>query len=417
MHSRVLFLAPQPFFQERGTPIAVKMALEALTSAGGEQGVDAITLVTYPEGEDVQIPGVTIDRVRTPRWLHGVGPGASWRKIGCDFLLALKVFSLLWRNRKNQFALIHAIEESVFIALFAKMAFGVRYIYDMDSSLSLQLTEQWKWLRPLRSAFEFLEGIAIRHSIAVAPVCNSLQEIAVRQGARSITMLRDVSILIDDPEAPSSRTIRGEMGIPDDGLAITYVGNLEAYQGVDLLVESFAQISGSFPLARLVIVGGREQHRIELELLARKIGIDDKVTFLGPRPIKHLAAYLRASDILAAPRTRGNNTPMKVYSYLHSGRVLIATRLPTHTQVLDDEICVLVEPSPREFGAGLASLLSDAELRLRLGSSAAVRAEAQFTPAAFKEQLSILYKNVLGVSSSKSEAICSIDGKINETAS
>ena len=43
-------------------------------------------------------------------------------------------------------------------------------------------------------------------------------------------------------------------------------------------------------------------------------------------------------DVLASPRRHGQNTPFKVFTYLASGKPLVATRIPTHTQLLDDSL-------------------------------------------------------------------------------
>ena len=48
---------------------------------------------------------------------------------------------------------------------------------------------------------------------------------------------------------------------------------------------------------------------------------------------------------------------MKIYSYLDADRPLVATRLPTHTQVLDGQISLLVEPTPEDLARGLDQLL------------------------------------------------------------
>ena len=56
--------------------------------------------------------------------------------------------------------------------------------------------------------------------------------------------------------------------------------------------------------------------------------------------------FLDAADVLVSPRSRGTNTPLKIYQYLRSGRPIVATRLLTHTQVLSDEIAILTAPTP-----------------------------------------------------------------------
>ena len=59
-----------------------------------------------------------------------------------------------------------------------------------------------------------------------------------------------------------------------------------------------------------------------------------------------LASLLAQADVLVSPRTRGNNTPMKIYSYLDAGRAVLATDLPTHTQVLTPECARLAPADP-----------------------------------------------------------------------
>lgn len=70
--------------------------------------------------------------------------------------------------------------------------------------------------------------------------------------------------------------------------------------------------------------------------------------FLGAQPVALLSAvYLAQADILVSPRSKGSNTPMKLYSYLASGKPILATNLWTHTQVLTAASAVLTEPRPR----------------------------------------------------------------------
>ena len=51
----VLLLAPQPFYRERGTPIAVRLLAETLCSLG-----HAVDLLVYHEGEDISFPGLRL---------------------------------------------------------------------------------------------------------------------------------------------------------------------------------------------------------------------------------------------------------------------------------------------------------------------------------------------------------------------
>jgi glycosyltransferase involved in cell wall biosynthesis len=107
--------------------------------------------------------------------------------------------------------------------------------------------------------------------------------------------------------------------------------------------------------------------------------------------VSDLGFYLAQADILVSPRLRGNNTPMKLYSYLHSGKALVATDLPTHTQVLDRHVAILVEPSPTAFAQGLLGLVRSPGQRSRLGTAGKRLVEEHYSYAAFRTQLDGLY--------------------------
>ena len=393
---KILFLAPQPFYQERGTPIAVKIALETLVKKlGKSEGPDsAIELLCYAAGEDVEIPGVRIHRAPSLSCLRGIRPGISLKKLLCDVIFFFSTLALVIKARKRPYTIIHAVEESVFIAWLVKKVWGIPYIYDMDSSLSLQVTEKWWWSKPLYPVMNFLEGIAVRGSVAVAPVCDALSAIATKHGSPHTVMLRDVSLLPVSHDNNACRNHALGLQLSGEQPVILYVGNLEFYQGIDLLIESFALVRDDPSRPHLVIVGGDKGAIERYRAKATLLGCAAQVSFLGPRPVSRLRDYLAAADILVSPRVKGNNTPMKIYSYLHSGKALLATDLSTHRQVLDDDISVLAPAEPQGFAEGLRTLLDSSTLRRTIGENAQKRAEALYTLSAFETQLAALYDEV-----------------------
>lgn len=393
---KVLFLAPQPFYQERGTPIAVKIALETLAKKlSHTQSVETvIDVLCYAEGEDIEIPGVRIHRTPSPAFLRGIRPGISLKKLLCDIIFFFSTLALVLKARKRQYTIIHAVEESVFMAWLVKRLWRIPYIYDMDSSLSLQVTEKWWWSKPLYPLMSFLEGIAVRGSVAVAPVCDALSAIATKHGSPHTVMLRDVSLLPLSAEHNDCRNRVLGVSVGNTQPVVLYVGNLEFYQGIDLLVEAFALVRTHASQPHLVIVGGTSDSIERYQNKASHLGCETTVTFLGPRPVSQLKDYLAAADIVVSPRVKGNNTPMKIYSYLHSGKALLATDLATHRQVLDDEISVLAPAEANGFANGLRTLLDKPELRKTIGENARKRAEALYTLSAFETQLAALYDEV-----------------------
>src|SRR5207247_2340739 len=88
-------------------------------------------------------------------------------------------------------------------------------------------------------------------------------------------------------------------------------------------------------------------------------GAAERCVFAGKRPPAELPAFLALADVVVSPRREGENTPFKVYTYMASGRPLVATRIPTHTQLLDDTLVFLVEASPEGLARGIEEALAD----------------------------------------------------------
>lgn len=175
------------------------------------------------------------------------------------------------------------------------------------------------------------------------------------------------------------------------GPLLMYVGNLERYQGIDLLLTSFQLTLSQVNDAHLVIIGGVCEHIEQYQQLSQQLGIHQHVHFIGKRPVEHLAHYLAQADILVSPRTQGSNTPMKLYSYLDSGKALLATNLSTHTQVLNHQVAWLAAPNVSEFSQGMVTLIRDETLRHQLGCSAQQLVAQNHTYEAFSTKLTGLY--------------------------
>jgi glycosyltransferase involved in cell wall biosynthesis len=383
---RILVLAPHPFFQARGTPLAVKRVLEFLSSRGHQ-----LDLLTFHEGENVEIPNCRIYRIARPLWIRNIRPGFSFKKVVCDFFMFVQCLRMV---RRNHYDLIHAVEESAFIAAAMQRFSGVPYVYDMDSSLAEQLVDAYPSLQFAFSTLRRCEAVAVRHSLGVLTVCAALEDVAHGHAPdKPIGRVEDTTLL--EPEQPHFGNGQGDALLPPTvgsrNPVAMYVGNLERYQGIGLLLEGFRHALLRVPEAHLVIVGGVKDDIVHYGRRAQQLGIGHRVHFLGPRPISSLDGLFKRADVLVSPRLKGLNTPMKIYSYLDSGTAVLATRLRTHTQVLDDRTAYLVSPDPEALGDGLADLLSNPNLRERLARQAKDYVQREFTPEAAHRKLGSFY--------------------------
>lgn len=379
---KILLLAPQPFYQVRGTPIAVDLMLRTLSARGHE-----VDVLVYHEGASVTYPGVRVHRIPRVPGLSGVGPGPSMKKLCCDIPFFAQA---LWLAARGRHDLVHAVEESVFIAVVIRRLFGIRFVYDMDSSMSQQLAAKYPRAGWMSRWIRTCEEHAIRQAEAVVPVCDALAEMAGRYQPRRVAVLRDVSLLSVDGEVTHhARSLKDELRI--SGPIVMYIGNLEPYQGIDLLLESFALAKREVPSAQLVIVGGDSAGVRLYRQRCKRLDLTGSVHFVGPQPVNRLQECFACADVLVSPRITGGNTPMKIYSYLDSGRPMLATDLPTHTQVLTHQVAVLRPAQPQPFADGLVRLLKDPVLRSRLAQSAKMLAQTSYSYNVFEDTLTGLY--------------------------
>jgi glycosyltransferase involved in cell wall biosynthesis len=388
---RILLLAPQPFYTERGTPIAVRLAATALCRAGHE-----VDLLTYHEGCDIELPNLRLLRIPRPPLVANVPIGFSWKKVVCDVALTRAAWRELSRRRYD---VVHAVEESVFCALLARLRFRFRLVYDMDSAMLDQLVQKWPALRVAAPVLSRFERAAVRGSDLVLAVCPALADYARTFAPPSpVHLLPDVAfplppgILAPEPES-EGESDRDDLRalFPLSGVLALYVGNLERYQGIDLLLESLALLPED-ARCNLAVIGGSEHARRHYEIRAKTLGVSGRVSFPGARPLATLPALLEQADILCSPRLTGSNTPMKIYSYLASGRAILATDITSHSQVLDASSACLVAATPQAYGTALARLAADAPLRERLGREAARLAAEHYSYAAFERRLASAYQ-------------------------
>ena len=379
---KILLLAPHPFYQDRGTPIAVDLVLKVLSERG-----DSIDVLTFHEGRDVVYPHVNIYRIPAWPFLRNIRPGFSWKKLVCDGLMCAKMLILLCKKRYH---LIHAVEESAFMALLVNRILKIPYLYDMDSSLAQQMIEKYPFLACLSKVFMFFESRVVQSASVVMPVCEALAKHIEPYQPSKVAILEDVPLVGES----SNASWGANKDLDVAGIRILYVGNLETYQGIDLLLESFALALREVPQIMLFIVGGEKDDRGFYQNKAEKLGIDRNVRFLGPRPLQKLSSFLSQGDILISPRIKGKNTPMKLYSYLASGKGIVATNLSTHTQVIDKKVAVLVDPLPEPFAEGMLQLIQDQELRTTLGRAAKRLVDEKYSFSAFRAKLNAVYDDL-----------------------
>jgi glycosyltransferase involved in cell wall biosynthesis len=373
-------IAPEPFFEPRGTPFSEFHRIRALVELG-----HTVDLVTYPFGKDVAIPGLRVFRCLRPPFVRHVRIGPSLAKVPLDLLLAITAARRAWTE---QYDAVHSHEEGSFAGVLIAALLRVPHLYDMHSSLPQQLTNfGFSRSRVLAGIFSWLERLVIRRSRVVIVICPHLQETVRAIDPAAPTVLIENSPGSGDVPVPGSGSrVRAALGLPEKAPVVLYTGTFEAYQGLDLLFAAAAHVHRSAPEVRFVLAGGQPDQIDAARRQARTAGADGVVVFAGQRPAEEIPEFLDAADVLVSPRSSGTNTPLKIYQYLRSGRPIVATRLLTHTQVLDEEVAFLAEATAAGLGNAILEALRNPVRAQRVGERARHLAETRYSYEAYLQR-------------------------------
>lgn len=367
-------LAPEPFFEPRGTPFSEYHRIKALVEDGHR-----VDLVTYPIGRDVDLPNLRIIRTWKPPFVSRVRIGPSFTKLLLDALLTLTILRIGLLGREK-YDVIHSHEEMGVVGVWLARRLGIPHLYDMHSSLPQQLGNfRYSRSRLLRWAFDQAEGYMVRGSQVVITICQELQDTVHEMGVgdRAVLIENVMGGDVDPTPGPGREAVRARWGLTATQPVVLYTGTFEQYQGLDLLLEASLRLKARVPDVAVLIVGGAAAQVEALEARARAAGAP--LVFTGQRPPADVPHFVDACDVLVSPRIAGTNTPLKIYSYLRSGRPIVATDLRTHTQVLTPDAAVLVAPTPEALADGLARVLLDREEAGRIAQAARDLADDRYS--------------------------------------
>jgi glycosyltransferase involved in cell wall biosynthesis len=187
--------------------------------------------------------------------------------------------------------------------------------------------------------------------------------------------------------APLPRRASGE-------IRIGYFGRLSPEKGLPDLIEGIALLGGRFPSLRTVIVGDGPE-RAALEMLAKRLGIEDRIRFLGFRAdARQIMAQV---DIVAhVPVYEGFG--IVVLEAMAAGRPVVVNDAPGGVSeiVVDGETGLIVPAGSADVLAGaLARLLDDAPERERLGRNGRARQQQRFSASGMVEQIMAVYARSL----------------------
>ena len=377
-------IAPQPFYTERGTPMNIKTMCQILCDANHH-----IDLLTFPTGKDVLQKNLKIIRVPNILRTKTIPIGLSFIKLFYDILIAIMA---LWLLINNKYDVVHGIEEGGYLAVVLNKLFRKNSIFDMDSSIPEHLEDSGLIKnRFLIAALSGIEKWCLKNSSLVITVCEALSD-KVRQMDPMATIFQIEDIPLSNQTQKSKARISdvNKLYNLENFFRVVYTGNLEAYQGIDLLINAwkiFLKSTIDFNQYKLVLVGGNEDKIEYYKKIANSLGIQDSICWVGQRPSDEMDEWMSIAHVLVSPRSEGDNTPLKLYSYMSSGKPIVATRRRTHTQILDDSLAFLAKSTPIEFAKAISDALDNFEMALQKANEAKRIVETKYNYRTFERKL------------------------------
>jgi glycosyltransferase involved in cell wall biosynthesis len=385
---RVLIVTPQPFYQDRGTPIALVNTCHALAQLGYE-----VDLLAFPIGQDAFIPAVKMHRCANPFGIRAVPIGFSTGKALLDLTLARSFRHLL---KTRDYAAVHAVEEAAWLAALLCPRLGKPFVYDMASSIPVELRGHKVLGTALaQRALGALERLALRRASRIVCSMGLADHVRSVVPESAFTEWR-FPPLTDAADESVVERLRGELGIAPSAHVVAYTGNFAAYQRLDLLFEAFTAALAEDPKLMLVCVGaGTEARTAALAQFAPHVR--SRVRILAPESRDRMPGYLAMADCLISLRPSSDNLPLKVLDYMAAGRPIVATRGRAHEPVLNGERAFLCEARTESVKQAILEVFSSPQRARAVASAARSHALQHYGWDRFVQLVEGIYSGITGL--------------------
>ena len=164
--------------------------------------------------------------------------------------------------------------------------------------------------------------------------------------------------------AMDKQELRKKLDLPEDKKIIMYVGHLYEWKGADVIMEAAERLKDISEYL-FVLVGGTDKDIAKYKNIARTKNLHN-VVFAGHKPPGQMPAYMRSADLLllpnvpATPESERYTSPIKLFEYMASRRLVLASDLPSLKEILNENNSVLFRAGDAEdFAAKIDEILKN----------------------------------------------------------
>jgi glycosyltransferase involved in cell wall biosynthesis len=388
--TRILMVAPTPFFADRGCHVRILGEAKGLIELGHE-----VLLCTYGLGRDV--PGIpTVRTVRIP-WYHKLSPGPSVHKLYIDLLLLWQVIVACWRFRPH---VIHAhLHEGIVLGKIASTLFRIPMVADLQGSLTAELVDhafipKAPWLLKAMHWIEKKINQMPSHLITSSTHTRQLCLDHFQLPAHRITTLMDgVDLEVFSP-GDQGDALRRSLGIRPEEQVVVFIGVLTEYQGIDLLLQAIPAVVAQCPTARFLIVGYPNEDLYRQK--AQALGVEAHTLFTGKVPYNETPHYLSLAQIAVSPKISATEANLKLFSYMAMGLPTVVFDNPVNREILGDLGIYARLGDAEDLARALLKVLEAPSDAQQIGESSRQKAVADYSWLAVGKRLTELYESQTG---------------------
>lgn len=386
---RILMIAPTPYFSDRGCHVRIYEEAKALTARGHQ-----VRIVTYHLGRDLE--PVPVERTLSIPWYTKREAGPSWHKLYLDLLLFCKVAAVAKKYKPD---VIHAhLHEGVLIGWPVARLHRIPLLFDYQGSLTGESLNHGFFAkgsllhRLFRGLEKGLDGLADLVVTSSTPGMQELKE----QWQMPLRKLRSLPDGVDTSvfRHLSRRETRQQLGLDDEVPVIVFLGLLNRYQGIDLLLQAVRLLIRHGRIFHLLVMGYPEA---AYRKKAEQLNIGSFVTFTGRIDYAEAPLMLAAGDLAVAPKVSDTEANGKLLNYMACGLPVVAFDTPVNRELLGDDGLYAGLGDAEDLANCLSNALSDREQLRQRGRLLRERAVEQFSWSARVLQLEQLYRDMLTV--------------------
>ena len=304
--------------------------------------------------------------------------GPVRRPLPVPFARELRLMHVLYRRileiaatEKPDILHAHSPVLNAIPAMRAARKLGLPIVYEIrafweDAAVDHGTYAEGSWKYRLT---RFLETRVCSKVDHVAILCNGLKEDLIRRNipATKVTPVFNGVDIDDFKPCPADPEYLREWGLTGNRV-IGFIGSFYRYEGLDLLVKSFARVAVDHADAMLLLVGGGEV-KSELGELVTKLGLGSRVVMPGRIPHERVPGVYALIDVLAYPRYSMRLTelvtPLKPLEAMAMGKALIASDVGGHRELIRHGETGLLFKAGDESALAeqITGLLANSELR------------------------------------------------------